>query len=57
MIALWSLYYRCRMQTEQNLSLMQLIDVLYRDTPFFGIHQLLGPPLHASLSRCRQRHA
>ena len=35
-----SFYYAPQGETEQNLALMQLIDVQFLDTPFFGVRQM-----------------
>ncbi len=38
-IARSSFYYVPKGETEQNLSLMQLIDEQFLETPFFGVRQ------------------
>jgi hypothetical protein len=35
-----SFYYTPQGETEQNLALMQLIDVQFLETPFFGVRQM-----------------
>ena len=44
-----SFYYTLQGETEQNIELMRLIDVLFLETPFFGVRQPLGTFLRNAL--------